>query len=356
MERDKAIAIEEACRFCWMCRHLCPVALVTGNEANTPRGRALNASMDRRGIPYGKGTAEKMFECVLCYACTDNCATGYDPTVFTRELRGRAVAEGIASPAVQRLADELLAGRNPFIRGEEDPEYERLMNDVPSESDVFLFRGGYEKHAVPFMELLKRNGIVFAADKDEMLSGAQHWDMLGEMEEVRNAAKRWLEWLDGKNSRTVICLDPLDVFFYREQLSKWDLKAKAEIVTPVEFVIRMKEEGKLKIRKHKVRAVYHDPSVYARNIIETERPRALLHEAGAELDELFLHNNLARSSGSRILAVINPELQLKVGKALWADITALGADTVISSSPGSICNLEESAPEGTKVIDIFSLL
>ena len=335
MERDKAIAIEEACRFCWMCRHLCPVALVTGSEANTPRGRALNASMDRRGVPYGKGTAEKMFECVLCYACTDNCATGYDPTIFTRELRGRAIAEDLASPVVKNLVDELFKGKNPFIKGEEDSEYKELMKELKPNGEIFLYRGGYEKHAVPFLKLLKKNEISFSADAEEPLSGAQHWDMLGEMEEVKETAKSWIAWLDGKKASIIICLDPLDVFFYRDQVSKWNLKAEAEILTPIEFISKIKETGQLKTAEHHIRGVYHDPSVYARNIIETERPRALLKDSGT---------------------AINPDLQLKVANALWDDIAALGEDTVISSSPGSLCNLEESAPDGMKVVDIFSLL
>ena len=32
----------DACRFCYMCRHLCPVELVTGKENNTPRAKGLH--------------------------------------------------------------------------------------------------------------------------------------------------------------------------------------------------------------------------------------------------------------------------------------------------------------------------
>ena len=35
----------DACRFCWMCRHLCPVGLATGKEINTPRAKGLLLSM-----------------------------------------------------------------------------------------------------------------------------------------------------------------------------------------------------------------------------------------------------------------------------------------------------------------------
>ena len=45
MFSEKAYKNAEACRFCWMCRHLCPVQLVTGKETNTPRAKGLLVSM-----------------------------------------------------------------------------------------------------------------------------------------------------------------------------------------------------------------------------------------------------------------------------------------------------------------------
>ena len=32
----------DKCRFCWMCRHLCPVQLQTGKEINTPRAKGFS--------------------------------------------------------------------------------------------------------------------------------------------------------------------------------------------------------------------------------------------------------------------------------------------------------------------------
>ena len=42
MFSEKAKKHADACRFCYMCRHLCPIELVTGKENNTPRAKALN--------------------------------------------------------------------------------------------------------------------------------------------------------------------------------------------------------------------------------------------------------------------------------------------------------------------------
>ena len=54
MFSEKAKKNADACRFCWMCRHLCPVQLVTGKETNTPRAKGLQVSMIERGMPMEK--------------------------------------------------------------------------------------------------------------------------------------------------------------------------------------------------------------------------------------------------------------------------------------------------------------
>ena len=66
----------DACRFCWMCRHICPVSNSTGNEGWTPRARGLMVSMIERGLPYDGEIAEAMYHCTLCDACANDCATG----------------------------------------------------------------------------------------------------------------------------------------------------------------------------------------------------------------------------------------------------------------------------------------
>ena len=52
--------ITDNCRFCWMCRHVCPIGNATGLERNTARARAMGASMVVRGATELKEIAEKI--------------------------------------------------------------------------------------------------------------------------------------------------------------------------------------------------------------------------------------------------------------------------------------------------------
>ena len=59
MFSEKADKTVNACRFCWMCRHICPVGLATGKESNTPRAKALMISMTEKGIDLKRPAARE---------------------------------------------------------------------------------------------------------------------------------------------------------------------------------------------------------------------------------------------------------------------------------------------------------
>ena len=104
----------DACRFCWMCRHICPVAGSTGNEAWTPRAKGLMVSMIERGTEYDAQIAQAMYHCTMCEACSNDCVTGFKPTDFIREARTLAIVNGFAPKAVNDEIDNILSRGNIF--------------------------------------------------------------------------------------------------------------------------------------------------------------------------------------------------------------------------------------------------
>ena len=96
---EKSKNIIDNCRFCWMCRHVCPIGNATGLERNTARARAMGASLVVRNATELKEIAENIYECTLCGACTNNCMTGFDPKVFIQELKTEIVLNGVVRRA-----------------------------------------------------------------------------------------------------------------------------------------------------------------------------------------------------------------------------------------------------------------
>ena len=107
MISQNALHHAEKCRFCWMCRHLCPVQHQTGKELNTPRAKGLLLSMvNKKAQEFDKDMGQAMYECLLCDACTNDCATGYQPPLFIREARTEAVVSEVAPQSVMKLIEE----------------------------------------------------------------------------------------------------------------------------------------------------------------------------------------------------------------------------------------------------------
>lgn len=243
MFSEKSKEIADACRFCWMCRHLCPVGYVTGKEANTPRGKALLISMDNRGLPLTPDSADAMFQCCLCSACTGDCVTGYDPPVFIREARTAAVAEDRIPGHIREIIDRAIAGS---LSGEQVRE--GIITDaaaLPQKAEVFLYLGdsalrGGAPSAPAMMRLLKNAGVSFTVLKEEPDCGAHLGDLVGFVDEVKQKAVTCLEKIADAGAQTVVVLDPSCARFFRRQCAAWGiLPLETEFVTATSYCAGM---------------------------------------------------------------------------------------------------------------------
>ena len=87
----------DACRFCFMCRHVCTMGLATGWESDTPRGRSLVLFKVLRGhTEYNDDLVASIYRCCLCGMCQAWCKGDYSrlPKRFSRHAaryrRGRS--------------------------------------------------------------------------------------------------------------------------------------------------------------------------------------------------------------------------------------------------------------------------
>ena len=98
-----------ACRFCFMCRHLDPVGNVTFRESDTPRGRALiidRMRMDRECMK-DPDFIDALYRSALSAANRYHCVSHYDETGLVLAARREIVEAGLAPEKVKALAKEL---------------------------------------------------------------------------------------------------------------------------------------------------------------------------------------------------------------------------------------------------------
>ena len=88
---EDVILTTENCRYCLMCRHVCPVGHVTRLETLTPHGWGLTISSIRRGmLAIDDSTVAAIYSCADCGTCRANCVTDGHCRHAGRDRRCRA--------------------------------------------------------------------------------------------------------------------------------------------------------------------------------------------------------------------------------------------------------------------------
>lgn len=355
MVSQKALLHAEKCRFCWMCRHLCPVQHQTGKELNTPRAKGLLLSMLSKGTAeFDKDMAEAMYECMLCDACVNDCCTGYQPPLFIREARTEAVVNDLAPAAVMQCIENIEASGN--IYGMEKPSFGQ------EGTDVLVYVGEVAACKAPGMakallSVLKKAGVSAKVLDKEPASGMMLADLMGYVQEVTDQAKACADAINAAGLPTVVVLDSYDAEIMKQHYAEWGCELKAEVVTATAYVAKLLEEGKLSPKAEaKGVGACHDDDRLARSFYEFAPVRAIAKAAGYTLTEMFNKERLAKSCGSAVALRYMPEITTKVAGGRWADLIRTEAKAMLTANPQAYLCLSQCVPEGMNLVDLFTAL
>ena len=354
MISQNALHHAEKCRFCWMCRHLCPVQHQTGKEINTPRAKGLLLSMVNKGEqPFDKDMAQAMYECLLCDACTNDCATGYQPPLFIREARTEAVVNELAPAAVMTLIDNVLSTGNLY--GVEKPSFGQ------DGTDVLVYIGEVAAVKVPEMAknllaVLKKAGVSAKVLDKEPASGVMLGDLMGYTEEVRQQAVACAEAINAAGLPVVV-LDSYDAEIMKQKYPEWGCEIRTDVVTATAYVAGLLEQGKLEAKAPTgVKGACHDDDRLARTFHEFAPIRAMAKAAGYEACEMFNHEKLARSCGTAVALGYMPQIVEKVAASRWEDLKRVDCAAMLVANPQVYLCLSGRVPEGCTLVDLFGAL
>ena len=337
---DKDRHTIDNCRFCFMCRHVCPVAMVTGKEGDNARARAALLSLVVRGFEYSPDMAETVYECCLCGACTEQCATAFDPVTFTRSARLEAVMGGLAPQSVKEaLARVMDSGRADETGGGTAQSFLREeIDSLPLKAPVLLYLGLSRRtcpeNAANAIKVMKKAGVDFTVLKEEPDCASDLLDLMGNAEEVREAAEKTKTALNDTGAEKIVCLSPDSAKMFLHEYRGWGIELNAKIETFTSAAAFWIREGLLKPRKKAVVFTAQDSCCLARDLGETEPLREILRFCG-NLREMYRHGKEAISCGEGAIGLYRPDLALKMAERRMADAKASGAEWIITSCPRS---------------------
>ena len=330
----------DACRFCWMCHHVCPIGNATGLDRNTARARALGLSLVMRdAIDYSDDIINNVYECSLCGGCMTDCVTGWDPVMFTREARLGAALDGKLPEYVMEMLQNLTEKGN--IYGADKNENIPEING----GDILFFTGEATRAkscAKTAVELLKKAGVEFSLLKDEPNSGYSIDFLIGAAAETKAVMENCAKVLN--NYKKVVCYDPADAKVMKREYKEWGIDLKAEVVTFTEFLAELIKDGKLNVKNSGKSFTPQDNPLLARDLEETAPIREILSACG-NVKEMLLNKEYTMLAGHSVMSEYMPAVIEKVAENRWTNAKNVDAEILVTASVADYLMLNKTKPE-----------
>ena len=341
----------DACRFCWMCRHICPIGNATGQERNTSRARALGLSLVSRGaVEYSEDIINNVYECALCGACVKECVTGWDPVMFTKEARLGAALDGKLPPYVLKMVQAALESGNIYGAKLNDKLAKKIAG--LKKSDTLLFLGADARYQTPdnageAIDLLQKLGADFTALENEPDSAYGLDFLVGATSETKAAAETCAATLNGY--KRVVCYDPADAKTFKREYKEWGVDVKYSVLTFTEYLDIILSDKKIK--KSDLVFTPQDSPILARDLEETEPVRRILSKIG-EVSEMLLNRRDTMLAGNRVMNEYMPAVMERVAADRWINAKNVGAKVLVTESPAEYALLKKTKPADLDVLTI----
>lgn len=348
----------DSCRFCWMCHHICPIGNATGLERNTAKARALGISLVNRKALVLSDIMDNIYECACCGACVQDCTTGWDPVMFTKETRLHAAIEGELPEYINVLVDNCLETGNAYGITEMDQALSAAIANHADKKDILLFLGVDARYKVPeaavkAIKVLEKAGVEFTVLADEPASGQQLEYLISAANETKEQMSACTSVLNSFSQ--VVVYDPQDAKVMKREYKEWGVDLQAEVVTFTSFLAELLEAGKLAMNPSGKEVTYQDPFQLARDLGETEEPRKVI-SAFATVKEMLCNGKDTMWAGNLLMKEWMSKVIVDVAKGRIRNATGVGADTIVTASVSEYASLKAVEQRNVKIISIEELV
>jgi Fe-S oxidoreductase len=348
----------DGCRYCWMCRHVCPTGFATRRETHTPHGYALLVASTSRGVAaWDQDTIDALYHCADCGCCESHCATHQPLPEAITGARAAIAGAGQAPRAATELRDRL--DRWGTAHGDPGPRPPQATGAV----GLFVGDAARDGAAVDAaLRLLARAGVTAVAvgvHRDTGLVASS----LGFVETARTLAAAVLADVAAAGCRELLVLGPAERFaFERVYPSRlgvtWPERVAVREVTAV--LAEALASGTLPLRPTGNGGpwAYQEPD-HAVRVGARPWPRQLLLAALGESGErrLLRRDDRAHPSGlAGGLDVTQPAVAAALAELRLDDAQAAGASRVITEDPAVVRHLRGRSRPGVEILGLFELL
>jgi Fe-S oxidoreductase len=347
----------ELCRYCLMCRHVCPVTHVTRNEATSPHGWGLLIASVRRGVTqWNEETVDVLYQCADCGLCRAHCVTDQPLPLAIDASRAEVVQQGTAPATVYAVQDKLRRWGNPYV--------DIAPAKVAGRAEAALVVGAIGRHFQPkvieaAIRLLNAAGVevvpIALGRETPYLAYT-----LGLFDEARQLGQATLNEIAEVGAGRVFVLSPGDIYTYQTLFEALGLAwpAGVELWEVTSFLAEQVQARQPAFTPTELRDyAFYDPDHTVRIPGRWAAPRQLLAALTQNPPiELFWRKARAMPCGvSGGLYFTQPELSAQLAQARLAEAQERGVRTLISDDPHVLHHLRHHAEHGSSGIRVSSL-
>ena len=348
----------DACRFCWMCHHICPIGNATGQERNTARARALGISLVNREAIDLSEIIDNIYECATCGACVNDCTTGWDPVMFTKETRLQAALDGKLPAYIEILVNNCLETGNAYGKTELNAALVSAQSAHNAKESTLLYLGADAVYMVPdqavkAIKVLEKAGETFSVLANEPASGVQLDFLIGAAEETKQQMIAAAKVFD--DYKTVIVYDPADAKAIKQLWKEYGVTTSANVVTYTSFVAELVTSGKLPTANTGKSVVYQDPYQLARDLEETEEARIIIR-AYANLNEMLLVKKETVWAGNILMSQYMNDVIQKVASRRLFNVTSLGHNAIVTACVSEYATLKQVDQNQVEILSLEDLV
>lgn len=347
----------ELCRYCLMCRHVCPITHVTRSEATSPHGWGiLVASVERGVISWNDDTVNTLYQCADCGLCRAYCVTDQPLPLALNAVRAEVTEQKLAPAIVYDLQQQLQQWSNPY--------QETAPTAVTDTGNDALIVGAVGAYLQP--ESIKAATQLLAAAGVQVIpiavgrESAYLPNTLGLPTEARSLAEQTLAEIKQVGAKRVFVLTPGDIYTYTTLFEHLGLTwpSEVELVELTSYLAQRYEAGEIAFKATDLSDyTFFDPDQTVRVSDRWAAPRLLL-SALSEIPptEMFWSKERAAPAGvSGGLPFTQPKLAATLAQTRLDEAAERDIKTIISDDPEVLHHLENQVADGNSPLTIQSL-
>ncbi len=321
----------KACKYCLMCKHVCPSGSYKYSESDYTRGRAL--LLDRvltKKNEYSEDIVNAIYNCFLCGSCWAHCEGNFNLTEAIKSSRFDITSLGLEPERVRKIRESILANGHPYYEEKLKPieiEYDKHCGILYYLGPDIRFKEKYVVEAAK--KVIKAASNCFKVLDNEPVTGKILY-LLGYKQEAIAKAKILYKAILETKPKFLIVSDSLSYNAFVSDYPNWglDLRKATKIMHISEFVI----DSKIKFKKLKMKATLVDSEYLSRFSGLGGPPREILKGVFREnFIELRHKEKNMLPTGEAAFIFNGKEAKTdKLAKRIADEIEFSGADIVIT--------------------------